>query len=743
MPTPSLAETIEPATARALAEGRAGDPFAHLGPHLRDRRGCVAALIPGAARAWVLAEGRDPAAMIRHPVAEDLFVGPLPGLGAYRLRAEGLGGESWDWDDPYRFGPVLGEIDEYLLGEGTHRRLWQALGAHPVTHEGAAGVHFALWAPNARRVSVVGEFNHWNGLVHPMRRRGATGVWEIFLPGVAEGAAYKYEILGADGHVGPLRADPVGFGAEHPPATASVVRHPGWDGWDDAGWMAERAGRGDVTAPVSIYEVHLGSWRRVPEEGGRYLSYAELARDLVPYAADMGFTHLELLPITEYPFDGSWGYQPIGLFAPTIRHGTPQEFAAFVDAAHRAGLGVILDWVPGHFPTDAHGLARFDGTALYEHADPREGLHRDWNTLIYNYGRREVANYLIANAVYWLQEYHLDGLRVDAVASMLYRDYSRPAGDWVPNVHGGRENYEAIDFLKRMNVLAYGECPGIVTAAEESTAFPGVTRPAHAGGLGFGYKWNMGWMNDTLDYIRRDPIHRRYHHNQMTFGITYAGTENFILPISHDEVVHGKGSLLDKMPGTGWEKFANLRAYLGFMWGHPGKKLLFMGQEWAQGREWSHDASLDWHLLRDPAHAGVQALVRDLNRLYRRLPALHRGDARAEGFRWLEPDDAERSVFAWMRSGEAGDAPVVVAANFTPVPRPDYRIGFPAPGRWREVLNTDAGVYGGGDRGNLGGIETEARDWHGQAQSAAVMLPPLSVVMFEHAGSGGPAGEVP
>ena len=737
----SLAETIDPATARALAEGRMGDPFAVLGPHRRNRRGTVSAMIPGALRAWVLAESRTPAAMEPHPVAPDLFVGPLPGLGAYRLRAEAADGTTWDWDDPYRHGPVLGEMDEYLLGEGTHRRIWQALGAHEITHEGQRGVHFAVWAPNARRVSVVGDFNLWNGLVHPMRPRGATGVWEIFLPGLGEGTAYKYEILGADGHVGPLRADPVGFGAEHPPATASVVRRAGWDGWQDDEWMERRASHSNVASPISIYEVHLGSWRRVPEEGGRYLSYTELARDLVPYAVGMGFTHIELLPITEHPFDGSWGYQPIGLFAPTIRHGTAQEFAEFVDAAHRAGLGVILDWVPGHFPTDAHGLARFDGTALYEHADPREGVHRDWNTLIYNYGRREVVNYLIANALYWLKEYHVDGLRVDAVASMLYRDYSREAGDWVPNVHGGRENYEAIDFLRQMNSLAYGECPGILTAAEESTAFPSVTRPVHAGGLGFGYKWNMGWMNDTLDYIRHDPIHRKYHHNQMTFGITYAGTENFILPISHDEVVHGKGTLLSRMPGSRWEKFANLRAYLGFMWGQPGKKLLFMGQEWGQEREWNHDASLDWHLLRDPSHEGVQALVRDLNRLYRDLPGLHRGDMRPEGFRWLDADDADRSVFSWVRQGAAEDPPVVVVANFTPVARPDTRLGLPAPGRWREVLNTDSAAYGGSDRGNLGGITTQAEPWHGQAQSALVMLPPLSVVMFMPEGPQTATGE--
>ncbi len=592
------------------------------------------------------------------------------------------------------------------------------------------GTHFAVWAPNARRVSVVGEFNLWNGLTHPMRRRGATGVWELFLPDVAEGATYKYEILGADGHVGPLRADPMGFGAEHPPATASVVRALGAHKWADGAWMKKRAPLQSVDAAMSIYEVHLGSWRRVPEDGDRPLSYPELARDLVAYVKQMGFSHIELLPITEHPFDGSWGYQPIGLFAPTIRHGTPAEFAALVDAAHQEGIGVILDWVPGHFPTDAHGLGRFDGTALYEHADPKEGYHQDWSTLIYNYGRAEVANYLTANALFWLKEYHLDGLRVDAVASMLYRDYSRRDGEWVPNRDGGRENYEAIALLQRVNTLAYGECPGAVTLAEESTAFPGVSRPVDHGGLGFGFKWNMGWMNDTLDYIKREPIHRKHHHQQMTFGLHYAYSENFVLPISHDEVVHGKGSMLTKMPGSTWEKFAGLRAYYGFMWTHPGKKLLFMGQEFGQEAEWSHARSLDWHEAERAPNKGLQDLVRDLNAIYRDLPALHVNDTRPEGFAWLEANDAERSVFAYLRRGGAGDSDVVVVANFTPVERTGYRLGFPHPGKWREALNTDAGTYGGGNRGNMGGVATEKVDWHGQAQSAEVTLPPLSVVIF-------------
>ena len=491
--------------------------------------------------------------------------------------------------------------------------------------------------------------------------------------------------------------------------------------------MASRAARNHVDAPISIYEVHLGSWAR--EDGNRMLSYVELADRLISYVADMGFTHIELLPISEYPFDGSWGYQPVGMYAPTIRHGRPDEFRALVDAAHEAGLGILLDWVPGHFPTDAHGLGRFDGTALYEHADPKEGFHQDWNTLIYNYGRSEVSNYLTSNALYWLEEYHLDGLRVDAVASMLYRDYSRDDGQWVPNKDGGRENYEAIALLRRMNIAAYGECPGVMTAAEESTAFPGVSRPVDHGGLGFGFKWNMGWMNDTLSYMQKDPVHRKYHHHQMTFGLHYAWSENYILPISHDEVVHGKGSMLTKMPGVGPEKFANLRAYYGFMWAHPGKKLLFMGQEFAQGAEWNHNQSLDWHLLDYGPHRGVKVLVRDLNNLYRATPSLHVNDSRPEGFEWLESNDAEASIYAWIRRGGSGDAPVVAVVNMTPVER-RYRLGLPVPGHWTEILNTDAESYGGGNRGNLGGVEAQEQPGQGQPYSAEITLPPLAAVWF-------------
>jgi 1,4-alpha-glucan branching enzyme len=711
----------------ALIEGRHGDPFALLGPHQQAGEWVVTVFQPGADRVWLLtgktAKATEAAAV---PDAPGLFVGKMKKNQAYRLRAEGHG-SVWEWEDPFRFGPVLGEMDEYLFAEGTHRRLWQVLGAHTITHEGVEGTHFAVWAPNAQRVSVVGDFNIWDGRRHPMRKRGATGVWEIFIPGLGDGTVYKYEIRGQGGQTLPLKADPVGFGSEHPPANASVVRDIRPTHWQDDRWMKTRADRHTVDAPISIYEVHLGSWRRAP--GNRMLSYDELAEQLVDYVAGMGFTHIELLPITEFPFDGSWGYQPVGLYAPTIRHGTPGEFRAFVDAAHRKGLGVILDWVPGHFPTDPHGLGQFDGTSLYEHQDPKEGFHQDWNTLIYNYGRVEVQNYLISNALYWLKEYHLDGLRVDAVASMLYRDYSRQAGQWVPNKDGGRENYEAIALLQKMNIAAYGECPGIVTVAEESTAFPGVSRPANWGGLGFGFKWNMGWMNDTLAYMGRDPIYRKHHHHQMTFGLHYAWSENYVLPISHDEVVHGKGSMITRMPGDGEQKFANLRAYYGFMWGHPGKKLLFMGQEFAQGAEWNHNQSLDWHLLDIGAHQGVQTLIRDLNALYRNTPSLHVNDTRPDGFRWLESNDAENSTYAWVRRGAETDPQVVVVVNMTPIER-RMRLGLPMAGQWDEALNTDAEIYGGANRGNLGGVTTEDTPWHGQAQSAMVTLPPLSAVYF-------------
>ncbi|MFW5654910.1 MAG: 1,4-alpha-glucan branching protein GlgB [Roseicyclus sp.] len=713
---------------RRLGAGTHDDPFALLGPHrAEDGTPIVTAFLPGAAALEALQDGTG-VTLAPVDAVEGGFRGRLPKDAPYRLRATMADGSSWEFDDAYRFGPVLGEMDEYLIGEGTHRRLWDVLGAHVIEHEGVHGTHFAVWAPNARRVSVVGGFNTWDGRRHPMRRRGASGIWEIFVPGIGEGEAYKYEILGADGALLPLKADPVGFGAQHPPETASVVRDIRGYGWHDTDWMETRAGRNARTAPITVYEVHLGSWKR--KEGGRPLSYREAAGELIDYVADMGFTHIELMPVSEHPFDGSWGYQPVGLFAPTIRFGPPHEFRDLVDAAHGKGIGVILDWVPGHFPTDPHGLGRFDGTALYEHADPREGFHQDWNTLIYNYGRTEVRNFLVANARYWLEEYHVDGLRVDAVASMLYRDYSRKEGEWVPNRDGGRENYEAIAMLQEMNTITYGEHPGIMTVAEESTAYPGVSQPVSGGGLGFGFKWNMGWMNDTLSYVKKDPVHRKHHHHQMTFGLTYAFTENFVLPISHDEVVHGKGSMLGKMPGGPEEKFANLRAYYGFMWGHPGKKLLFMGQEFGQTSEWNHNAELDWGALGDRRHAGLQRLVRDLNTLYRAEPALHVSDAEPGGFQWIDADDAAHSVYSWIRRGGPGDPEVVVACNFTPVERPGFLLGLPSAGTWREALNTDAEIYGGGGRGNYGAVTATAEPWRDQAARAEVYLPPLSAVFL-------------
>ncbi len=732
--TPSV---LDEAAARRLSQGRHPDPFAVLGPTDDGRH--IVVHLPGAERVWAVND-TDEVELDRRLRTAAVFAGPA--LPYYRLRVQWPGGVIEEREDPYRFGPVLGQIDEYLIGEGTHRRLWEVLGAHCITHEEVDGVHFAIWAPNAERVSVVGDFNGWNATVHPMRARGATGVWEIFLPGLAEGTVYKYDILGSGGQRLPLKADPVGFGSEHPPATGSVVRRLGQHDWQDREWLTTRAEVNAVDAPMSIYEVHLGSWRRVAadpehgqprdfsEDGRRPLSYLELAAELVDYAADLGFTHIEVLPISEHPFDGSWGYQPIGLFAPTIRYGTPQEFAAFVDAAHARGLGVIADWVPGHFPTDQHGLGRFDGTALYEHRDPREGFHPDWNTLIFNYGRPEVRGYLVANALYWLDEYHLDGLRVDAVASMIYRDYSRRAGEWIANSDGGRENYEAIAFVREANVAAAAEHPGAAMTAEESTTFPGVTRPVAEKGLGFDYKWNLGWMNDSLTYFGKDPVYRRHHHNQLTFGITYAFSENFVLPISHDEVVHGKGSMYGRMPGTHADKLGNLKAFYGYMWGYPGKKLLFMGQEFGQPGEWDYRTALDWAVLDDPGHAGVQAVVRDLNRLYREQPALHRRDADGRGFQWLLVDAVAEQVFAWLRRGAPGDPHVVVVLNLTPVERTGFRVGFPVPGRWIEALNTDSAFYGGGDRGNAGAIETEDVPVGTEAQSALLTLPPLSAIYF-------------
>lgn len=605
--------------------------------------------------------------------------------------------------------------------------LWLRLGAHLVNYDGQDGVRFAVWAPGAQSVSVAGDFTFWGRHTHYLSPVGSTGIWSGFVPGLTEGALYKYAITDRHGNELVLKADPVGFGSEHPPANASVVRRIDHHIWRDETWLQHRAATLHVDAPISIYEVHLASWRLA--DGGRPLSYMELAGELIDYAADLGFTHIELMPISEYPFSGSWGYQPIGLYAPTIRHGTPAEFAEFVDAAHDAGLGVIADWVPAHFPTDEHGLGRFTGEPLYEHADPREGFHQDWNTFIFDYGRPEVADYLISNALYWLQEFHLDGLRVDAVASMLYRDYSRADGEWIPNEHGGRENYEAIALLQEMNRRVYGTVDGAITIAEESTAFPGVCHRVDSGGLGFGFKWNIGWMNDALNYVGTDPLYRIYHHNRLTFSLAYAFTENFVLPISHDEVVHGKGTLYERSPGSPNEKFATIRAFFGYMWGHPGKKLLFMGQEFAQRSEWNHDAELSWHELNDANQAGIRDLVRDLNGIYRQHSALHVNDCRPGGFNWLVVDDARNSVFAWVRRDNHGHQ-VVVAVNFSPHELPDYRLGLPMAGAWSELLNTDSAHYGGQNRGNLGVLTTEPISRHGQPQSAVVVLPPLSTVFF-------------
>ncbi|GGG60834.1 1,4-alpha-glucan branching enzyme GlgB [Salipiger pallidus] len=708
-----------------LIHGQHDDPFALLGPHGTGKDRIVTVFDPGAQTLHAVTDDGTTHPLTPMGGAPGIFRGPVPGSGHYWLRGE-ASGNTWEFEDAYRFGPVLGEMDEYLLGEGSHLRIWQALGAHVIEHEGQWGCQFAVWAPNARRVSVVGDFNWWDGRRHAMRRRGATGVWEIFVPFVADGAVYRYEILGADGQVQPLKADPVGFGSQHPPENASIVRDISGYGWSDDEWMTTRAEAQKREAPISVYEVHLPSWRR--KDWGRPISYIEAAKELIDYVADMGFTHIELMPISEYPFDGSWGYQPVGMFAPTIRCGLPHEFRDLVNAAHKAGIGVILDWVPGHFPSDPHGLGKFDGTALYEHADPREGFHKDWNTLIYNYGRAEVSNFLTANALYWLEEYHADGLRVDAVASMLYRDYSRNPGEWVPNKDGGRENYEAIAVLQRMNTETYGAHSGIMTVAEESTAYPGVSQPVNQGGLGFGFKWNMGWMNDTLEYMKKDPIHRSHHHHQMTFGLVYAYSENFILPISHDEVVHGKGSMIGKMPGSDWEQFANLRAYYGFMWGHPGKKLLFMGQELAQRSEWNHDAQVDWDCLADPRHAGIQALVRDLNHLYTSTPALHVRDCFEDGFEWIVGGDSQNSVFVWTRKAGPEDPQVVVICNFTPQEQSAYRIGMPTAGTWREALNSDAEIYGGGNRGNYGQVEAVEGEMHGQPAHVDLTVPPLSAI---------------
>ena len=633
-------------------------------------------------------------------------------------------------EDPAHAGTILTDYDLYLFGEGTHTRIYDKLGAHPVTMHGTAGTHFAVWAPNAQSASVIGDFNEWNGGTHRLSPVGQSGIWAGFVPAAHVGQRYKFELHSRRGEL-LVKADPYGFAFEVPPLSASVICRLDYE-WQDHDWMRRRdAFDSWFHKPMSVYEVHLGSWARIPEEGDRYLRYRELAARLIPYVKEMGFTHIELLPVMEHPFSGSWGYQVTGFFAPTSRFGDPIEFKAFVDECHRHDIGVILDWVPGHFPKDAHALARFDGTALYEHEDPRQGEHRDWGTLIFNYGRNEVRNFLMANALFWLHEYHADGLRVDAVASMLYLDYSRHEGEWVPNRFGGRENLEAIEFIRQMNTLTHAEHPGSITIAEESTAWPSVSRPTYVGGLGFTYKWNMGWMNDILEYVTLDPVHRRWHHNHLTFSLLYAFTENFILPFSHDEVVHGKGSMFGKIPGDDWQKAATLRALYGFMYVHPGKKLLFMGAEFGQGREWNYDQSLDWHLLEQPLHGGLRQYVADLNRLYRSQPALHELDFDGAGFQWVDCNDSENSVVAFIRRAREGHDPVIAILNFTPVPRHGYRIGVPVAGAYVELLNSDAEIYGGGNVGNAGVVASEPIAAHGCADSLRLILPPLGCLVLK------------
>ena len=739
-----------------LLAGAHHDPFSVLGPHRQADSWVVRAFYPGAQAIEVVDKSSQQSLFALNPVAaaDGLFEGRVDGAQAksfdknsYLLKLvqrdsddqqtndPQTQGHSWLSEDTYRFKPVLGELDEHLISEGSHQELWKVLGAHLIELEGIKGVHFACWAPNASRLSVVGNFNHWDGRCHCMRQRGATGVWEIFIPDLVAGELYKYELLDANGQLLPRKSDPYGFQSELPPKTASVVCALDQFTWTDQSWMQKRQALQHVDKPILIYELHLGSWKQVAEDGNRPLSYHELAEQLVPYVKDMGFTHIELMPVSEFPFGGSWGYQPVGLYAPTARHGSLDDFRAFINACHEADIGVILDWVPGHFPEDEHGLSKFDGTALYEHADKREGFHPDWNTLVFNYGRNEVVNYLISNALYWYEEHHIDGLRVDAVASMLYRDYSRKEGEWIPNEHGGRENLEAIRFLKRVNEVCYEKHPGTITIAEESTAFPGVTGMTDQNGLGFGYKWNMGWMNDTLSYVSQDPIFRKYDHSKINFGLHYAFSENFILPLSHDEVVHGKGSLLGKMPGTREQQFATLRAYLGFMWGHPGKKLLFMGIEFAQIEEWNHEQSLDWHLTDDVMHSGVQHLLRDANRLLCATPALYQRDNEPGGFSWVEEFAGDESLFAWLRFGDETENAVLVVSNFTPVERSARRIGVPKAGKWIEKLNTDAALYGGSGAGNLGSLVSEPIAVAGKPHSLAMTIPALSTLIFEFEGS--------
>ncbi len=714
-----------------LVAGESHDPHAILGAHPLDggetQAVVIRAMHPDAQAAQLRLEGGGSLDMKRIH-SGGLFAALVEGARlplSYRIRFEFADGGSWERRDPYAFMPTLGDLDLYLHGEGAHQRLYERLGAHLRSERGQSGVAFAVWAPNARRVSVVADFNRWDGRLHPMRMMGSSGIWELFVPDVGPGAKYKYEIKTPDGDLR-LKTDPFAFAMEAPPDCASLVWETGKHEWNDSEWMRERGLKDPVRSPMAVYEAHLGSWMRTDD--GRWLSYRELAPRLVEHAKKFGFTHIELLPVAEHPFDGSWGYQVTGYFAPTHRFGTPDDFKFFVDVCHQNQIGVILDWVPAHFPKDDFSLRWFDGTALYEHLDPRQAEHRDWGTLVFNFGRPEVRNFLLASALFWLDEYHVDGLRVDAVASMLYLDYSKEEGDWIPNRYGGKENLDAIDFIRRLNEAVYGQFPGCFTIAEESTAWGGVTLPTYLGGLGFGFKWNMGWMHDTLDYFSRQPVHRSHHHNQLTFSMLYAHSENFVLPFSHDEVVHGKRSLLDKMPGDEWQKFATLRLLLAYMYTHPGKKLLFMGTELAPEHEWSHDHGLDWDLHDHPLRKGLQTFMRDIGRIYLESPSLWEWDSEPRGFSWIDCQDLRQSVVSYIRSCSRDF--LVCVLNMTPVVRQDYRVGVPEPGRYRERINSDSAAYGGSNVGNEGFARAEPVEFHGHAQSLSLTLPPLSCLVF-------------
>ena len=716
-----------------LIKGQYDDVFSVLGMHpYADGRRQVTVFLPGAQAVSVVTPGTHKLLGELSQVHEEgLFSGLIDRQRqcAYKLCVCYPKAELW-LDDPYRFPSLLDPTDLYLFNDGTQEQAWRFLGANHRVVDDVEGVLFAVWAPNARRVALVCDTNHWDGRLHLMRRHPASGVWDIFMPGIAPGTAYKYAIVGADGHYLPLKADPYAQCMQLRPGNASLVPARGSYAWHDDAWLQQRHAAEPHLQPVSIYEVHLGSWRRRGEQGEQFIDYRTLASELLPYVQDLGFTHLQLMPVSEYPFDDSWGYQPLGLFAPSARFGTPDDLRYFIDEAHQRGLAVLLDWVPGHFPSDAHGLALFDGSHLYEHADPRMGHHPDWNTCIFNYGRAEVQSYLLSNALYWLEAFHVDGLRVDAVASMLYLDYSRKDGEWIPNRLGGRENIEAIELLRAINKRAYFNYPGVMMVAEESTAWPGVTHHTERAGLGFGFKWNMGWMNDTLRYLSRDPVYRRFHHNEMTFSLLYSFSEHFVLPLSHDEVVHGKRSLLERVPGDDWQKFATLRAYYAFMWTHPGKKLLFMGGEFAQRREWNCSRGLDWSCLSYASHLGVQAVVRDLNMLYRNYPACYELDHSAEGFEWVDADNYLHSLFIYRRRGRVASEQLLVVLNFTPTPHVHLRIGVAETGFHTELFNSDARHYGGSGMGNCGGLEAEPVPAHGKPWSLSVAVPPLAVVIF-------------